>query len=333
MRCSRCHSENAEIAIWCGACGSSLPDLAASDDARETPDGPVLQRSGAGRTDSSSAATGGLVATAGHAHLLEGTTIGSRYEVVRFLGSGGMGAVYVVHDRELERDVALKFLREDIADSPVALERFRREVALASRVTHRNVRRVYDIGEAQGARFVTMQFVEGEDLATRLRHEGRLPVDELVPCFRQICEGLAAAHAEGVVHRDLKPQNVLLDRSGTPHLADFGLAMSFGQASLTDRGEMLGTPLYISPEQVKGGKADHRSDIYSLGIILYEMATGQPPFSEGTTIEIVVQRLQRPPRPVAELRPEIPAHIQRIVTRCVTWSKLPLQSWSRCCTI
>jgi len=317
MRCSRCHSENAEAAIRCGACGGNLADLGVSKDARENAGDSGLGGAGAGRTDSSSAATGGLAATAGQGALVEGVTIGSRYEVVRFLGSGGMGAVYVVHDRELERDVALKFLREDIADSPVALERFRREVALASRVTHRNVRRVYDIGEAQGARFVTMQFVEGEDLATRLRHEGRLPVDELVPCFRQICEGLAAAHAEGVVHRDLKPQNVLLDRSGTPHLADFGLAMSFGQASLTDRGEMLGTPLYISPEQVKGAKADHRSDIYSLGIILYEMATGQPPFSEGTTIEIVVQRLQRPPRPVAELRPEIPAHIQRIVTRCL----------------
>ena len=228
-----------------------------------------------------------------------------------------MGAVYVVHDHELKRDVALKFLREDIADSPVALERFRREVALASQVTHRNVLRVYDIGEAQGHKFVTMQFVEGEDLATRLRHEGRLPVDHLVPCFRQICEGLAAAHAEGVIHRDLKPQNVLLDKSGTPLLADFGLAQSFGQASLTDKGEVLGTPLYISPEQINGAKADHRSDIYSLGIILYEMATGRPPFSEGSTIEILVQRLRRPPRPVAELRPEIPPRIQRIVARCL----------------
>ncbi|HSD25951.1 MAG TPA: protein kinase, partial [Vicinamibacteria bacterium] len=213
--------------------------------------------------------------------------------------------------------VALKFLREDIASDPVARERFRREVAVASQVTHRNVLRVYDIGEAQGVRFVTMQHVEGEDLASRLRRGGRLPLDELMAIFRQVCEGLAAAHAAGVVHRDLKPQNILMDRSGTPHIADFGLALSYGQASLTDGGKLLGTPVYISPEQVNGAKADHRSDIYALGTILYEMAAGRAPFSEGTTTEIVFQRLQRPPRPVAELRPDIPAHVRAIVARCL----------------
>jgi len=317
MRCSRCQTENAAVAIQCGTCGGDLGGQAVSADARETSDGLDRARWGPGRTDPAAAATAKLAATVGYATLLEGATIGARYEVVRLLGRGGMGAVYLVHDHELKRDVALKFLREDIADSPIALERFRREVALASLVTHRNVLRVFDIGEAQGLRFVTMQHVEGEDLATRLRREGRLPVDELLACFRQICEGLAAAHAEGVVHRDLKPQNVLLDRSGTTRLADFGLAMSFGQASLTHRGEVLGTPLYISPEQVQGAKADRRSDIYSLGIILYEMATGEPPFSEGSATEIVVQRLQRTPRPVAEIRPEVPPHIQRIVARCL----------------
>jgi len=305
MRCSRCQAENVGTATRCSACGADLPERAAPGDARETADG---------RT---SAATADLAATLGYARLVEGSPIGARYEVVRFLGSGGMGAVYLVRDHELRRDVALKFLREDVASDPVALERFRREVALASQVTHRNVLRVYDIGEAPGVRFVTMQHVEGEDLAARLRREGRLPVDELIAIFRQTCEGLAAAHAAGVVHRDLKPQNILLDRSGSPHIADFGLALSFGQASLTDGGKLLGTPVYISPEQVNGAKADHRSDIYALGTILYEMAAGRAPFSEGTTTEIVLQRLQRPPRPVAELRPEIPAYVRRIVARCL----------------
>ncbi len=305
MRCTGCQTENAATANRCSACGAGLPAPLPPGDARETADGRA------------SAETADLAPALGYGRLVEGTPIGARYEVVRFLGSGGMGAVYLVRDRELKREVALKFLREDIACDPVALERFRREVAVASQVTHRNVLRVYDIGEAQGVRFVTMQHVEGEDLAARLRREGKLPVDELVAIFRQACEGLAAAHAAGVVHRDLKPQNILLDRSGTPHIADFGLALSFGQASLTDGGKLLGTPVYVSPEQVNGARADHRSDIYALGTMLYEMAAGRAPFSEGTTTEIVLQRLQRPPRRLAELRPEIPAHVGKIVARCL----------------
>jgi tetratricopeptide (TPR) repeat protein/tRNA A-37 threonylcarbamoyl transferase component Bud32 len=303
MRCQSCETENAGNASRCSSCGADLRGVGATLDPGEATD--------------ARAATADLSEAVGFARLLEGATIGARYEVVRLLGSGGMGAVYLVRDLELKREVALKFLRFDLADDPVALERFRREVALASQVTHRNVLRVYDIGEAQGVRFVTMQHVEGEDLATRLRRDGKLPVDELVSLFRELCQGLAAAHAAGVVHRDLKPQNILLDRSGSPHVADFGLAVSLGQASLTERGRMLGTPVYISPEQVEGARADHRSDIYALGTILYEMAAGRAPFSEGTTTEIVVQRLQRPPRPLGELRPEVPEHLRRIVARCL----------------
>ncbi len=306
MRCARCQSENADSATRCSACGAELPGPA-----------PPGGEAGGVANGASAEATAELSATIGYPRLVQGATIGSRYEVVRLLGSGGMGAVYLVHDRELNRPVALKVLREDAASDPVARERFRREVALASRVTHRNVLRVYDIGEADGVRFVTMEHVEGEDLATRLRREGKLPVDELVALFRQICDGLAAAHAVGVVHRDLKPQNVLLDRAGSPHIADFGLAVSFGQGTLTDTGRVMGSPVYISPEQVDGARADQRSDIYALGTILYEMAAGRAPFSEGTTTEIVVQRLQRPPRPLGELRPEIPAHVRRIVARCL----------------
>jgi tetratricopeptide (TPR) repeat protein/tRNA A-37 threonylcarbamoyl transferase component Bud32 len=302
MRCQRCETENPEAESRCSGCGAGLSGVGAVVDGGEA---------------DARAATADLAESFGYTRLLEGATIGARYEVVRLLGSGGMGAVYLVHDLELRREVALKFLRFDLADDPVALERFRREVALASQVTHGNVLRVYDIGEAQGVRFVTMQHVEGEDLATRLRREGKLPLDELVTLFRGICEGLAAAHAAGVVHRDLKPQNILVDRSGSAHIADFGLAVSLGQASLTDRGRLMGTPVYISPEQVNGAKADHRSDIYALGTILYEMAAGRAPFSEGTTTEIVVQRLQRPPRPLGELRPDVPAHLRTIVARCL----------------
>jgi tetratricopeptide (TPR) repeat protein/tRNA A-37 threonylcarbamoyl transferase component Bud32 len=316
MHCSRCQAENPDGSTQCAGCGRELAPAEPPADARDTLDDLVAAAGAASPSGSSRGATGPGVPIL-PVVLGEGETIGPRYEVVRLLGRGGMGAVYLVRDRELKREVALKFLREGVAQDRVALERFRREVALASKVTHRNVLRVFDIGEAGGLPFVTMQYVEGEDLATRLRRQGKLPLDELLPCFHQICEGLAAAHEAGVVHRDLKPQNILLDRSGVPHLADFGLAVSAGQASLTDDTTIMGTPHYISPEQVMGQKADRRSDIYSLGVILYEMATGTPPFSGATTLEIVVQRLQRQPRPVEELNPGIPPYLRGIVSRCL----------------
>ena len=246
-----------------------------------------------------------------------GLAIGNRYRVVQLLGRGGMGAVYQVHDEELDRDVALKLIRPDVAQDGQALERFKREIQVSSRITHRNVLRVYDLGETESIKYLTMQLVHGEDLAHALKHGKHLPNDRLLKILRQVCEGLAAAHEQGVVHRDLKPQNVMLGPGDHVYLTDFGLAKSAEQSAMTQTGTVLGTPFYMSPEQVKGVEVDHRSDIYSLGVIVYQMATGKLPFTGNTPYEVMAQRLQRTPTPARELNPEVPVFLGRILERCL----------------
>jgi len=237
--------------------------------------------------------------------------------VLRLLGIGGMGAVYRVRDKELERDVALKLIRSEIADNATTLERFKREIQLSSSVTHRNVLRVFDLGESDGIKFLTMQYVEGEDLGTIFKREKKLPMPRVISIFRQICEGVAAAHEPGVIHRDLKPQNIMIDSSDRVYVTDFGLAKTVEQSGITQTGSVIGTPFYMSPEQVRGAAIDQRSDIYSLGVMLYQMATGQLPYTGNTPYEVMIQRVQRPPRPARELNPEIPLYLTRILDRCM----------------
>ncbi len=249
--------------------------------------------------------------------LPEGTEIGLRYRVVQLLGRGGMGAVYRVWDEELNRDVALKLIRPEIAADADVIERFKREIQLSSRVTHKNVLRVYDLGEADGTRFLTMQFVEGRDLSSLIKELGPLPVPRLISLFRQICQGLQAAHEQGVVHRDLKPQNIMVEANDNVLITDFGLAKNLGASAMTELGALMGTPAYMSPEQVRGQAVDKRSDIYSLGVILYEMASGKTPFAGGSVFEVMMRRLSTPPRPLGELNPAIPAYLRKIVERCL----------------
>src|SRR5581483_8925042 len=220
-------------------------------------------------------------------------------------------------DRELDRDVALKVIRVDLASHPAILERFKREIQLSSNITHKNVLRVYDLGEAAGVKFLTMQFVDGQDLATVMRREGRLPLPRVVEILRQICEGLEAAHEQGVIHRDLKPQNIMIDTRGRVLITDFGLAKSVEYGTLTEAGKVIGTPHYMSPEQVKGIPLDKRSDIYSLGIILYEMLTGSLPFTGGSAYEVMIQRTTRTPRPASDHNPKIPKYLLKILDRCL----------------
>ena len=253
--------------------------------------------------------------------LSEDQKIGSRYRVIRLLGQGGMGVVYLVHDLELNRDIALKFIRAPFIEGSHLLERFKREIQLSSDITHPNVLRVYDLGESEGTRFLTMQYVPGEDLASIIRREGKLPIERILSIFRQICEGLAAAHDKGVLHRDLKPQNIMVDEETHAYIMDFGLAKVVDRSGITRTGEFMGSPAYMSPEQVKGETLDLRSDIYSLGMVLYEMITGRRPYEEGSAYEIMMRRLNTPPPPAGEIRTDIPAYLLHILARCIEINK------------
>jgi tetratricopeptide (TPR) repeat protein/predicted Ser/Thr protein kinase len=301
MQCPQCGAENADDAGGCLSCHHDLQPTVERDLVRTT-----LQ--GGSSEESRPRLSGGFS---------EGTDLGERYRIVRQLGEGGMGEVYLAYDRELDRQVALKVIRLDLASHPAMLERFKRETLLSSQITHKNVLRVYDLGEAAGVKFLTMQYVEGHDLASLLRREGRLALPKAIDIFRQMCQGLAAAHEQGVIHRDLKPQNVLIDREGRVAIADFGLAKSFQQVSLTEAGKVIGTPHYMSPEQVKGVPLDRRSDLYSLGIILYEMLTGTIPFSGSSAYEVMIQRLHHSPRPASDHNPKIPPYLRKVLRRCL----------------
>ncbi len=247
----------------------------------------------------------------------EGVILGERYEILKRLGEGGMGAVYKARDHELDRLVALKVIRPELAGHPDILRRFKQELILARQVTHKNVVRIFDLGNADGRKFITMDYIEGRDLKSILVERGKLPPAEVVPIFQQICRGLEAAHVEGVVHRDLKPQNVMVDGAGRVWLMDFGLARSMELSGLTRTGVLMGTPDYMSPEQARAEKVDARSDLFSLGIIVYEMLTGRLPFQADTLMAKLLMRVQQNATPVTEIDPSIPASLGAVVARCL----------------
>jgi serine/threonine protein kinase/Tfp pilus assembly protein PilF len=240
---------------------------------------------------------------------------GNRYQVLEKLGEGGMGRVYKALDLELDRPVALKTIRAEKGRAPEVLKRFKQELILARKITHKNVVRIYDLGEAEGVKFFTMELIEGRSLRDLLREKKVIPVKEAISFMKQSLSGLAEAHSQGVVHRDLKPQNLMIDGSGLLRIMDFGIARTADTATLTGSGEMMGTPDYISPEQVKGETTTAQSDLYSVGIILYELLTGDVPFKGDTAISKVVARLQVKPVSPRTLNPEIPAYLECIVLK------------------
>jgi len=246
-----------------------------------------------------------------------GTVLGYRYEIVEILGQGGMGAVYKARDRELDRLVALKVIRPELAGLPEILQRFKQELILARKVTHRNVIRIFDLGEADGLKFITMEFIEGRDLKSLLGQEGKLSPDRAVEIIQQVCLALEAAHAEGVVHRDLKPQNIMLDQQGRASVMDFGIARSLEFGGMTQTGSVMGTPEYMSPEQVRGEHADTRSDLFTLGIIFQELLTGAPPYRAETTMASMFKRTKERAIPVRELNPAVPQILSDIVGKCL----------------
>ncbi len=246
-----------------------------------------------------------------------GAVLGGRYRIESRLGIGGMGAVYKARDLELERDVALKVIRPEFEADEEVLARFKQEIILAREITHRNVVRIYDLGLAEGIKFISMEFIDGKDLTALIRESGPLSVEDASLIVEQICLALDAAHAEGVVHRDLKPQNVMLAADGRVVVMDFGIARSLQSASMTQTGAMMGTPDYMSPEQVKGEAADSRTDIFALGIILFEMLTGALPYSGDTPMATMFKRTQEKAMPVRDLMPELPPYVGDIIRRCL----------------
>jgi tetratricopeptide (TPR) repeat protein/predicted Ser/Thr protein kinase len=314
MICARCQTPNPDGTENCLSCALPFTDHLeiTRTDASELTSVPTMGSPSSFKqwANQSSRGVASVVLPAG----LE---IGKRYRVKSLLGMGGMGAVYLVHDKGLDRDVALKLIRSDIAEDTEVLERFKREIQLSSRVTHPNVLRVFDLGESDGIKFLTMQFVDGKDLSTILKKQGKLPTERLLSIFRQAAEGLKAAHDQGVIHRDLKPQNIMIDATDHVYVTDFGLAKSAEQSGMTQTGAVIGTPFYMSPEQVKGEPVGPQSDIFALGVILYQMAAGAVPFGGATPFEVMVARTQRAPKPIKELNAELPMYLQKIIERCL----------------
>jgi serine/threonine protein kinase/Flp pilus assembly protein TadD len=228
-----------------------------------------------------------------------------------------MGAVYQALDIELDRTIALKVIRPELAGNPEILQRFKQELILARHVTHKNVIRIYDLGEAGGTKFITMEFVEGEDLRTLLRERGKFPPDQAVEIVRQVLSALDAAHAGGVIHRDLKPQNIMRDRNGRIVVMDFGLARSFEAAGMTQTGALVGTLEYMSPEQALGTELDQRSDLFALGLIFYELLTGKVPYKADSAIASLMKRTQERAVPPSEIDAEVPQALSAIVSKCL----------------
>ncbi|MEO8126399.1 MAG: protein kinase [Bryobacteraceae bacterium] len=301
--------------IECPQCGSTYPDGTLSCSKCRTPfDVPTViaevTHGGTVRMDPFAPSAAGN-------HFAPGSILGDRYEIVATLGEGGMGTVYKALDRELDRLVALKVIRPELARDPEILDRFKKELILSRKISHRNVIRIFDLGLAGGTKFISMDFIDGKDLMSKLRAAGKLEPREAAQIMADVCRGLAAAHAEGVVHRDLKPQNIMMDPRGHPVVMDFGIASSLEDHSITRTGVLMGTPTYMSPEQAMGTKADARSDLFTFGVIFYELLTGDVPFKSETMMGQLLQRVQERAQPPIAVNPNIPAVLSDIVSKCL----------------
>jgi serine/threonine-protein kinase len=308
-RCASCGGEISESSGFCGGCGAAaaVPDAFAT----QTVAIPTPRASSSGT--SASASRSSYVRPQGR--FTPGTLLGGRYRIVAMLGKGGMGEVYRADDLSLDQPVALKFLPEALAFNEDALDRFRNEVRIARQVSHPNVCRVYDMGEMEGQYFLSMEYVDGEDLGALLRRIGRLPTDKALEIARKLCAGLAAAHEKGVLHRDLKPGNIMLDARGQVLLTDFGLAALAGRI---DAAEVRnGTTAYMAPEQLAGEEVTVRSDIYALGLVLYEIFTGKLPFESTTLAGLMrAQKESSPVSPTTLVR-DLDPTVERVILRCL----------------
>ncbi len=292
MKCSKCSFENPGKSIFCARCGSRL----------EAPD--------KDRTVTQ-------IFTSPLTHLKVGSVLDKRYQIIEELGRGGMGRVYKAIDVEIDEKMALKVLNPEISNDENTINRFRNELKVARRIRHKNVCQMFDLEKSDGMYFITMEYVSGEDLKNTINRLGQLSEGKTLIIAKQICKGLSEAHRLGIVHRDLKPQNIMIDRAGDVRLMDFGIARSQMSAGLTETGAMIGTPEYMSPEQAVGEEIDHRSDIYSLGIILFELATGKTPFKGETAVSVALKHKTEAPPDPRKLNEHVSYKLGDVILKCL----------------
>jgi len=297
MECPKCHFKNPKDTSYCGKCGTQLP----SSEEISVSHTETLESH--------------------KEELTTGSTFAERYKIIEELGKGGMGRVYRAVDKKLKEEVALKLIKPEIASDKKSIDRFSNELKFARKIAHKNVGRMYELLEEKGSHFITMEYVPGQDLKGLIRQTGQLAIGTAISIAKQVCEGLAEAHRLGVVHRDLKPSNLMIDREGNARIMDFGIARSLRTKGITGAGVMIGTPEYMSPEQVEGKEADQRSDIYSLGVLLYEMVTGRVPFEGDTAFAVGIKHKSEIPKDPKEINSQVPDDLSRLILRCMEKDK------------
>ena len=298
MKCPQCQHSNPADTSFCGWCGAPLlPGIQSTASSTRTMKIPLRE-------------------------LAIGSTFAGRYQVLEHLGKGGMGRVYKVLDQEINEVVALKVLGPEISEDEEFIKRFHNELKLARRISHKNVCGLYHLSRDENATdYITMEFVPGEDLKSLIRRVGQLTIRKAVSIAEQACAGLTEAHGLGIVHRDLKPQNIMIDHQGNVRIMDFGIALSLTARELTETPMLIGTPEYMSPEQVEGKEVDGRTDIYALGVILFEMLTGRPPFEGDKPLAVAMKHKAQAPEPPKLLNAQVPESLNQLVLRCLEKTK------------
>jgi len=314
IRCPKCNTDNPDTVKFCGECGTLLGSVREPDPTDAGPD-PRLGRPSGDIPE----LTETMETT--REELTTGSTFAGRYQIIEELGKGGMGRVYKAIDKKINEKIALKLIKPEIASDKKIIERFRNELKFARKIRHKNVCQMFDLGEEKGAHFITMEYVPGEDLKSFIRRTAPLSIARCISITKQVCQGLTEAHRLGVVHRDLKPHNVIIDQEGNARIMDFGIARSLEAKGITGAGVMIGTPEYMSPEQVEGKAVDHRSDIYSLGVILYEMVTGEVPFRGDTPFVVGVKHKTEQPTAPRETNEQVSVELNRLILKCLSKDK------------
>jgi serine/threonine protein kinase/Flp pilus assembly protein TadD len=296
MECPKCKTDNPGESVFCAKCGTQIKENEEKPLPTQTIEAPREE-------------------------LTTGSTFAGRYQIIEELGKGGMGKVYKAHDTEIKEKIALKLIKPEISVDKKTIERFQNELKFARKIGHRNVCRMYDLNKEEGSYYITMEYVSGEDLRSFIRRVGQLPSGKAISIAKQVAEGLAEAHRLGVIHRDLKPSNIMIDKDGNARIMDFGIARSMETKGITGAGVMIGTPEYMPPEQAEAKEVDQRSDIYALGVILYEMVTGRVPFEGDTALSIAMKHKGEKPKDPREFNTQISEDLSHVILRCLEKDK------------